>query len=188
MCSTHTKNSQTLEKAARTRKQHASQEPIKPRRSPERGVALRPTFDDLASFEGAADALLEAAGALGRKPGAYTEAQLARKMRDEQARLPRIEETSLPSDLVNFLAERWIEDLIDASGLTVRQEIIIRMHLSGMDCEKIASALGRRRQSVLVLLREARRKLQATYADGRYAGWYEVYLSEVNRPAYRRRR
>ena len=94
---------------------------------------------------------------------------------------------SLPPDLVDYLVERWIDELIDLSRMSTRQEIVLRLHLCGFDSLEIAATLKCRHQTVVVLLRDARRKLQATYAEGRYAGWYEVYLSEVNRPAYRRR-
>ena len=151
------------------------------------GDAIREALDRFSNLEAAADALLEAAGAFRRGSGIYTERQLTRKIRQERDRLPRIDETSLPPDLVSYLVERQMDELIDASRLSTRQEIILRLHLCGFDCGEIAASLKCRHQSVVVLLRDARRKLQATYAEGRYAGWYEVYLSEVNRPAYRRR-
>jgi DNA-binding CsgD family transcriptional regulator len=155
---------------------------------PHLGDAIRKALNGLTDLEDAADALLDAAGVVGRAGGIYTEKQLTRKIHEERARLPRIDESEIPPEVVDYLFERQMEELIDASRLSTRQEIVLRLNLCGLDRAEIAAALRCRYQTVVDLLRQARRKLQATYAEGRYAGWYEVYLSEVNRPAYRRRR
>ena len=138
-------------------------------------------------LEKAADAILESAGALGRKSGIYTEVQLGRRVRDERAQLPVMNEAGLPSHVTDYLVEQQIDELIEVSRLSMRQEIIYRLHLCGLSIPETAATLNMKMQTVAAQLRAARRKLQATYAEGRYAGWYEVYLSEVNRPAYRRR-
>ena len=138
-------------------------------------------------LEDAADAILESAGALGRESGIYTQAQLTRKIRNELEQLPTVDQSGLPAHVIDCLVERQIDELIEVSRLTTRQEIIYRLHLCGLSIWDTAATLRLTAQAVAAQLRLARRKLQATYAEGRYAGWYEVYLSEVNRPAYRRR-
>ncbi|MGC8862819.1 MAG: hypothetical protein ACP5R5_08595 [Armatimonadota bacterium] len=57
-------------------------------------------------LESAADAMLSAAGLLGRKTGAHTQAQLARRIRNERARIPARDETCLPADIVDYLVGR----------------------------------------------------------------------------------
>ncbi|MCE5200114.1 MAG: hypothetical protein ABFD54_12190 [Armatimonadota bacterium] len=132
-------------------------------------------------LEQAADTLLKATDAIGKESGIYTEAQLNRKMRLEQDRALVMPEDGLPDEVSDYLFESCLDDLIDVSRLTSIQEICFRLHLGGFDCRSISKALGRSHKSVATYLREARRKLQAACEEGIYAGWYEVYLSEVRR-------
>jgi DNA-binding CsgD family transcriptional regulator len=138
--------------------------------------------------EEVADSLLIAIGATGRRSGIYTARQLRRRIYKEHAHLPMISEVGMPPEVVDYLFYRQIEELIDTAGLTVREEIVFRLYLCGFSRSQTAAAIKRSRWTAARLLGQARAKLQAAYAEGRYAGWYEVYLSEVNRPAYRRKR
>lgn len=139
-------------------------------------------------LENAADALLAATGILNVGAAVYTQTQLERKLRNEQARLSRLEETAPAPEMVDYICERQLEDLIGASRLTQVQEAVYRLFAAGMNCRDISATLGIKRQPIGFHLRSARQKVRAAYRQGRYAGWYEVYLSEVNRPAYRNRR
>lgn len=139
-------------------------------------------------LERAADELLAQHGYLGGDSGIYSQAQMERKIRNEDKRLPRLEETGIGPDTVDALLERRIEELVDAASLSPLQEIIYRFHAAGFGCRRISSVMGVRQRLLERRLRTVKRKIKAAYEDGRYAGWYEVYLSEVNRPAYRRRK
>lgn len=123
----------------------------------------------------------------GADSGLYSQAALDRKMRDERKRMPVLEEIGVSDEMVEYLIERQVADLIDAAGLTAIEEIIYRFHVAGMDRRRIATALGIRRGTIDRRLRSVMRKVRAAYDEGIYAGWYEVYLSEVNRPVYRGR-
>ena len=110
-----------------------------------------------------------------------------RKTRDDQKRLPVTSEYGVADETVDYLVERQIEDLIDVANLTAIQEIVYRLHVSGLGGKEISVVLGVRRRTVEERLNAVKRKIRAAYEQGRYAGWYEVYLSEVNRSAYRGR-
>lgn len=140
-----------------------------------------------ANLEHAADAALAAAGSLGRRSGIYSEADLRRKIAYEKRRTARLDETGLPEEAVNYLADSAVEDLIDAAGLSAMQEICFRLHLAGMSANQIARTLNLAHQIVRRRLDAAARKVRKAYADGPYAGWREVYIAEVNRPIYRGR-
>lgn len=144
------------------------------------------TFQETTDPERIADALLEAVGVLSEGSGIYTTAQLDRKIRNERKRLPEVEEYGLPQEVIAELVERRIDELIDLSRLTVSQEVVFRLHLCGLSVRCIAATLKISQNKAAYHLRKAKRKIRAAYSEGRYAGWYEVYLSEVNRPAYRR--
>ncbi len=142
---------------------------------------------ELDDLEAAADRLLESAGALGRETGAYTESQMRRKIRRDANRAPRLDACAVSEKMVDFLFQRQVEELIDVSRLTVRQELVFRLHVHGLGIRRITATLKIGRYTAARALRVAKRRVRAAYQEGRYAGWYEVYLSEVNRPAYRRR-
>ena len=137
-----------------------------------------PGHDEL---EGAADAILEAAGALSGRNGIYTKSRLERKIRNDHRRAPRVSECEVPQDVIQYLLERQIDDLVEASGLTALQEIVFRLYAGGLTCRDMEATLGIKHRAIATRLRAARRKVRAAYNQGRYAGWYEVYLSEVRR-------
>lgn len=135
-------------------------------------------------YEAAADALLAANGAIGHDSGIYTSTQLNRKMRLEQERLRRENANGLPENIICELVEQRIGDLIYVSNLSPIQEIVFRLRIGGMGWKNMAAALGIDRRLIKRHLHEAVRRVRAAYNEGPYAGWYEVYLSEVNRAAY----
>lgn len=137
--------------------------------------------EGLIDLEDASNILLSAAAGIGYKSGAYTQVQLDRKIRDEDRHLPHIDECALPSETTDYLLELQLNDLVDVSGLTALQEIVFRLHFAGMNLKNIAGDIGLTPARTASALRKARHKVRAAYEEGRYAGWYEVYLSEVNR-------
>jgi len=138
-------------------------------------------------LEREADRLLGANGGLGYKSGFYSLLQLGRKVRDEERHFPRVDELSVPEEVVCYLAQRQLDELIDVSNLSIREEIIFRLYAAGLGCRDTGATLRLAHQTVLNGLRSAKWKVRRAYREGRYSGWYEVYLSEVNRTAYRRR-
>ncbi|MCL5102832.1 MAG: hypothetical protein M1133_01785, partial [Armatimonadetes bacterium] len=72
-------------------------------------------YEGISDLEAAADAVLEAAGFLGKSSGIYTDAQLTRKMRAEQERLPDIDECGIPAEIMDYLAELRVDDLMELS-------------------------------------------------------------------------
>lgn len=142
---------------------------------------------DALDLERQADELLARYVTYGANTGIYTQAQLDRKTRDEQKRLTVAREVGVADEVVDYLLERQIEELIDVANLTAMQEIVYRLHVGGLGPRQMSVALGVRRRTIEERLRTVKRKIRAAYNEGRYAGWYEVYLSEVNRPAYRGR-
>ncbi|MGQ9764974.1 MAG: sigma factor-like helix-turn-helix DNA-binding protein [Armatimonadota bacterium] len=142
-----------------------------------------PVYD----LESLADRLLASSGALQRGTGVYMTRQLRRRIRYENTRLPGCRQPGLPSEVTDYLFYQQVEELIEASSLSFREELVFRLYLYGFSMRETAEMINRSRAVVRRLIAQARHKLQAAYAQGRYAGWYEVYLSEVNRPVYRHR-
>lgn len=139
-------------------------------------------------LERAADALLNQVSPPGMGSGFYSEKQLRRKIQRDDSRLPRLAESRVSQQTADLLVDRRMSELIDAANLTAIQEILYRLHVAGFGARRMAWALGIRRQVLNQRLRAVKRRIRAAYLEGKYAGWYEVYLSEVNRPAYRRRK
>lgn len=156
---------------------------------PERDHENESVFEDRTrELEAEADRMLRSAGALGRHQGIYTTTQLKRKIRLELQRIPEVEEWAPSHDVLDYLTESYLDDLVCVSRLTAMQEIVFRLRASGLDCKDMTATLGIKHEVLAGHLRQARWKVRAACKQGRYAGWYEVYLSEVNRPAYRARR
>lgn len=139
------------------------------------------------SLEEQADELLGRALLFGSDSGVYTEASLARKMRDERKRFESPSPTGI-DDAAALLVERQIDDLIEGAGLTAVQEILYRLYVGGFSVRRMSVVLGIGRRTVQERLKTIKRRIREAYREGPYAGWYEVYLSEVNRPAYRGQR
>ncbi|MCE5313897.1 MAG: hypothetical protein ABFD49_07775 [Armatimonadota bacterium] len=134
-------------------------------------------------MEEVGDIILANTGGFGRDAGVYTERQLDRKIRNERTRLSKsdIREEGISTDVTGYLFERHLDDLIDVSGLTAIQEICFRMCAAGLRRNNVADTLGLSPARTTYALRVAKRKIRRALGEGRYAGWYEVYLSEVNR-------
>ncbi|MCX6346177.1 MAG: hypothetical protein NT018_14085 [Armatimonadetes bacterium] len=133
------------------------------------------------TLEQAADALLAATDHLGRTHGTYTEVQLARRSRLEKKHSPFMQHDDIPEEVNQHLLSQRLDGLIDVAGLKPIEEICFRLHFSNMTPREIAQMLGIGRRRTELHLRLARRKLRQVYREGPYAGWFEVYLSEVRR-------
>lgn len=142
---------------------------------------IRAVKEGIVDLEQAADALLDAHGALGKENGIYTDAQLSRKMRREVRRLPVLEEASVSQETVDYISQLQIEELTELAELSPMQDICYRLHCDKLPGKEIADMLGLSVQVVSYHLREARVRVKRICREGRYAGWYQVYLSEVNR-------
>lgn len=137
--------------------------------------------DGLLDLEQAADAILAAEEAFGNETGIYTQAQFERRMRIERRHLPMLDDETVGNDTVEYLLRRQVDDLVEVSRLTALQEICYRLYIDGLTCRDISSTLRLKHHTITHHLRNARKKIRTAVRDGKYAGWYEVYLSEVNR-------
>lgn len=151
-------------------------------------LLLEPVESETVDMEAAADALLASAGALGKEHGIYTDRQLSRKMRDENARIPALDESAVSQEVSEYVLESKLEDLIDLANLSPLQEICLRLHVAGLSLREIAKSIDVNVQSMAAHLRVARRKIRPVCKEGKYAGWYEVYLSEIRRTGSRGRK
>lgn len=129
----------------------------------------------------AVDAILEAAHLLGRNNGVYTDAQLARRERNDRRRAPLAEPAGVSEEVNEYLIKRRTDELVELANLKPMEEICLRLCICGLTARETASALGLGRHRVEVNLRVARRKVRRVFKGGPYAGWYEVYLSEIRR-------
>lgn len=159
--------------------------PVERRESSTRRVPDPEVQGDAADLERQADELLGRYLIPGVDSGVYTQIQLDRKARDERKRLSAAPDCGATDEMIDYLVERQIEDLIDVANLSAIQEIAYRLYVSGLNSRQISVALGIKGRTIEERLRVVKRKVKAAYKEGRYAGWYEVYLSEVNRLAYR---
>lgn len=132
-------------------------------------------------IESLADQLLETCVKFGAQSGIYTNTRLNRKIRDERKRLESLHEDDLYEPTIELAFDRQIDELIDAADLNEIEKIIWRLWIAGFTGKRISEMLGIKRRVVKQRLRIAKRHIRAAYLQGPYAGWYEVYLSEVNR-------
>lgn len=135
----------------------------------------------LIDIETAADAYLEAAAALSKDQGILTSRQLERRIRNEHKYCPSMDLTGVPAEVESYLLSRSTDELIELANLRPMEEICLRLHISGLNIKELSSMLGIGRRRVAMHLRIARRKAVQIFNDGPYAGWYEVYLSEIRR-------
>ena len=143
--------------------------------------------DESIDLEEAADKILASAGAIGKENGIYTNRQLSRKIRNEYSRLPEIDEGSVSSDFLEYISEKQLEEVIDVAALSAMQEICFRLHIAGLSLKEIAKSLDVHTATMASSLRLAKRKVKHACEQGKYAGWYEVYLSEIRRKGCRGR-
>lgn len=135
----------------------------------------------LIDLETAADACLEATGALSRDHGILTSRQLERKIRNEPKYCPSSDLTAIPKEVDSYLLSSSTDELVELANLRPMEEICLRLRIAGLNMKESASLLGIGRRRVAMHLRIARRKAINVFFDGPYAGWYEVYLSEIRR-------
>lgn len=135
-------------------------------------------------FEERADNLIAEIGEQ-REIRVYTEAGLLRKMRREQTRPVERRESMLPDDAYDYLLLAYIRDLIASPQLTSQERLALILSTTGWRQSDAAILIGVRRARYQRIMRSARKKVER-YASNPYAGWYEVYLSEVNRYVYRK--
>lgn len=141
-----------------------------------------------ADIEQLADEMLAGCVRFGATSGIYTQLQLDRKVRRERKRVQVVAEDCACAPMIESVVGSQLNDLIDAARLNSMEEIICRFYVAGFTGKRMAEMLGVKRSVVKQRLRIIKRRIRAAYLQGPYAGWYEVYLSEVNRLSYRSRR
>jgi DNA-directed RNA polymerase specialized sigma subunit len=140
-------------------------------------------------LEAEADRLLRESGAtnhrcgMEKNEGIYTEVQLRDHYRREftnndiafqrSIEIAEIEERDMVLDDVKRLCEM--------SGMSDEQMLIWTLYHQGMTQSDIAEILQTSRQSIHSRLQRCQCRLMRTIAQCWWFGWYEVYLSEVNR-------
>ncbi len=128
-----------------------------------------------------ADAHLSRKRLLGRKVACLSQHQLRRLMCNDRRRAPALGPPGIPREADDLAFELHLRYLIEVAGLSSRQEACVRLTLEGLGCHTIARMTGRLPSAVLNSLRSACLRLRQAYKQGPYAGWYEVYVSEVTR-------
>ena len=116
----------------------------------------------------------------------YSERQLARKIRLEEARMSEVEETSLPPLAVDYIIHEQARLLISAAKLNKLQGAVLILVLEGFSVIDISCKFSIPCCLVERELRRARNRIKR--ARSPYDGLYEVYWSEVHRYVYRKPR
>jgi len=142
-------------------------------------IDLPPDFS--AWLDAQSEARLIRKGKLGRDAACLSEEQLARLVRLDRRRAPFLDPPGLPRESQELAFELHLSYLIDLANLTPLQEACLRMRLNGLGYGLIARWIKRRRCTVFASVQSAFRRLRRSYQEGPYAGWYEVYVSEVTR-------
>jgi hypothetical protein len=140
-------------------------------------MAMRSSVDEV---EAASSALMEAVEGV----RVYTERQLARKCRLEQARLPEIEETAMPRLAADYLARQQVMLLVESARLTKLQASLLGHLVEGWQLADISREYGIPYTELVRRYRILRRKIEA--GGSPYDGLYEVYWREVHRHVYRK--
>lgn len=133
-----------------------------------------------------ADALLAGAGRQ-RARGVYSESALNRKIRREDERKAEPRQVGLPDEVCEYLLLAHLRELISSPRLTSIERQVVILSTVGWEIGSAARRLRISRSRYYKLLKSARKKA-AAYSRNPYAGWYEVYLAEVNRYVYKKRR
>lgn len=136
--------------------------------------------------EARADLLIRKCG--GASIGLYSEKQLARKIRDEDARLPVVREWDALPTLADHLFRRLAGRIVREFGLTRLESRVCRLLLDGNSPSDAAGILGMSRQRFARLLLRVRAAVEKRLRRDRYYGLHEVYWQEVNRYIYRKPR
>lgn len=136
------------------------------------------------NLEKEADELLAGMGKENRK-GTYSEASLNRKIRRNEHIKPEIEKVGLPEEVCEYLRLAYLKDLLSVPGLTRIERFVLILRSTGWSMLDAARYIGVTRLRCYRAMESARRKI-ARHKENPFAGWYEVYLSEVNRYIYRK--
>ena len=116
----------------------------------------------------------------------FTERQLARRIKREALLFSRTYGGGLPAAVCEFILEKHINLLLENVSLNRLQRRAYTLYLRGLPEPAIARRLRVSRTRAMTLILKASRKIGQT--KFKYAGLYEVYLSEVNRYIYRKPR
>jgi hypothetical protein len=127
-----------------------------------------------------ADNLLRSAGAICYYGGTWTQAQLNRKIREQDSYLPDIEVKNC-CDADDMVFSSMYTRLAKAANLNPLYTEVFRMHINGFSGNEISRALKIGRLRTFRIISRCKYKLQKVYQSDPYAGWYNVYLSEINR-------
>ena len=136
--------------------------------------------DDPKSEE-AADAFLKEAL---QGVNVYTERQLARKIRLENARLPEVEETTMPPRTADYLVRQQLKLMVESARLTKPQAALLALVVEGWRLIDISEHYAIPYEDVLRRFRIVCWKIKK--GGSPYDGLYEVYWREVNRHIYRK--
>jgi hypothetical protein len=155
------------------------------RRSMAGGRELRED-EEHGDLEGLADAELSAHGFMLGKVKLFTEKRLLRKITREENRAPDVSDDDLPNEVLEYLIERRVSQVIRGAGLTRLQRTVYGLYLRGLTVTQITDKIGLSRQRVSIAVLMARDKVRKTRDP--HEGLQEVYWSEVRRPIYRKPR
>jgi len=130
--------------------------------------------------ERAADSLLRSVGAIRYSGGVWTQTQLNRKMREQNCYLPDLEVGNY-CDADDMVLDSMYARLAEKAGLNPLYTEVFRMYMNGFSGEEISEILKIGRSRAFRIISICRIRLQKAYESDPYSGWYDVYLSEVNR-------
>jgi len=116
----------------------------------------------------------------------YSERALQRKIRDEQRRLRPQSDIGLAPEAIEYLILARLREMMAVPGLSRLERRAALLDGTGFAPRDAARFLGVRIGRYRRLLASAKYKVER-YGSDPYAGWYEVYLAEVNRYIYRGR-
>jgi len=127
-----------------------------------------------------ADNLLRTTGEIHSYGGIWTQAQLNRKIREQNNYLQDLEIGNC-HDADDVVFNSMYARLAKKADLNPLYTEVFRMHINGFTAVEISRTLqiGRLRTSRIIAKCAAR--LKQVYQSDPYAGWYNVYLSEINR-------
>jgi len=117
----------------------------------------------------------------------FTETGLQVKIRREARRFPEICVDDIPSEILEYLFDRWIARHLSGCRLTRLQRAVYELHLRGLSITEIAEQMGQSRQCVQTTLLIAQEQRRQRRPD-KYDGLQEVYWQEVRRHIYRKPR
>jgi DNA-binding NarL/FixJ family response regulator len=123
-------------------------------------------------------------GGVEKGPRVYTERQLARKIRLEDARMSRIDETAMPDRAADYLLRKQLQQEALSARLTKAQAALLALVIEGWSAADISQRFGMSYDNVRRRLRLLKKRLES--GGSPYDGLYEVYWREVHRYVYRK--